>query len=175
MSCPAVGQDIYNIDALVVGTGASGEQGIKEPPGAAKTYLRHETITHFDARRVDAFLENSPKAVDFFISQTCVRFDMPPVFPDYYAEAPGGQPDGRSMVTRPFDGRELGPSDQAARAATTGADGVWNGAGLRQRDLAQAMALQTSRSGSPIARGRGRHFVIPYWPVTANQYPLQQM
>ena len=34
---------------------------------------------------------------------------MPPVFPDYHAEAPGGQQGGRSMVTRPFDGRELGP------------------------------------------------------------------
>ena len=33
---------------------------------------------------------------------------MLPVFPDYHAEAPGGQPGGRSMVTRPFDGRELG-------------------------------------------------------------------
>ena len=33
---------------------------------------------------------------------------MPPVFPDYHAEAPGGQPGGRSMVTCPFDGRELG-------------------------------------------------------------------
>ena len=41
-------------------------------------------------------------------SNTCVQFDMPPVFPDYHAEAPGGQPGGRSMVTRPFDGRELG-------------------------------------------------------------------
>ena len=33
---------------------------------------------------------------------------MPPVFPDYHAEAPGGLPGGRSMVTRPFDARELG-------------------------------------------------------------------
>jgi succinate dehydrogenase/fumarate reductase flavoprotein subunit len=31
------------------------------------------------------------------------------VFPDYHAEAPGGAQGGRSMVTRPFDGRELGP------------------------------------------------------------------
>ncbi|MFX8801500.1 FAD-binding protein, partial [Acinetobacter baumannii] len=35
-------------------------------------------------------------------------FDMPLVFPDYHAEAPGGAQGGRSMVTRPFDGRELG-------------------------------------------------------------------
>ena len=33
---------------------------------------------------------------------------MPLVFPDYHAEAPGGTQGGRSMVTRPFDGRELG-------------------------------------------------------------------
>src|SRR4030095_11575850 len=62
----------------------------------------------FDAARVDAFIENGPKAIDFFTEKTCVQFDMPPVFPDYHAEAPGGQPGGRSMVTRPFDGRELG-------------------------------------------------------------------
>jgi succinate dehydrogenase/fumarate reductase flavoprotein subunit len=92
----------------IPGTSLAIQQGIQEPPGAARTYLQHEASTHFDAARVDAFLENGPKAVDFFISKTCVRFDMPPVFPDYHAEAPGGQPGGRSMVTRPFDGRELG-------------------------------------------------------------------
>jgi hypothetical protein len=74
-----------------------------------RTYLQHEATTHFDAARVDAFLEQGPKAIDFFTRNTCVQFDMPPVFPDYHAEAPGGQPGGRSMVTRPFDGHELGP------------------------------------------------------------------
>ena len=84
------------------------ELGIHEPAGAARAYLQHETTTHFNPERVDAFLENGPKAIDFFTSKTCVQFDMPPVFPDYHAEAPGGQPGGRSMVTRPFDARELG-------------------------------------------------------------------
>lgn len=84
------------------------EQGIHEPAGAARSYLQHEATTHFNPARVDAFLENGPKAIDFFTSKTCVQFDMPPVFPDYHAEAPGGQPGGRSMVTRPFDARELG-------------------------------------------------------------------
>lgn len=93
----------------VPGTRLATEQGIEEPPGAAKTYLRHETTTHFDEERVDAFLENGPKAIDFFTRNTCVQFDMPAVFPDYHAEAPGGQQGGRSMVTRPFNGRELGP------------------------------------------------------------------
>ena len=54
------------------------------------------------------FLTTGPEAVDFFTSKTAVRFDMPLTFPDYHAEAPGGAQGGRSMVTRPFDGRELG-------------------------------------------------------------------
>lgn len=92
----------------IPGTRLATEQGITEPVGAAKDYLRHETTTHFDEKRIDAFLENGPKAIDFFTKNTCVQFDMPPVFPDYHAEATGGQPGGRSMVTRPFDGHELG-------------------------------------------------------------------
>jgi len=93
----------------IPGTRLATEQGIHEPPGAARTYLQHEATTHFDPARVDAFLENGPKAIEFFTRRTCVQFDMPPVFPDYHAEAPGGLQGGRSMVTRPFDGRELGP------------------------------------------------------------------
>ncbi|MGO4395529.1 FAD-dependent oxidoreductase [Variovorax sp. M-6] len=92
----------------IPGTRLATEQGIQEPPGAAKAYLKHETTTHFDERRVDAFLEFGPKAIDFFTKRTCVQFDMPLAFPDYHAEATGGQPGGRSMVTRPFNGRELG-------------------------------------------------------------------
>jgi succinate dehydrogenase/fumarate reductase flavoprotein subunit len=92
----------------IPGTHLATEQGIHEPAGAARNYLQHEATTHFDPARVDAFIENGPKALQFFTSNTCVQFDMPPVFPDYHAEAPGGQPGGRSMVTRPFDGRELG-------------------------------------------------------------------
>jgi succinate dehydrogenase/fumarate reductase flavoprotein subunit len=92
----------------IPGTRLATQQGILEPPGAAKAYLKHETTTHFNEKRVDSFLENGPRAIDFFTRNTCVQFDMPAVFPDYHAEAPGGQPGGRSMVTRPFDGRALG-------------------------------------------------------------------
>jgi succinate dehydrogenase/fumarate reductase flavoprotein subunit len=92
----------------VPGTHLATAQGIREEPGAARRYLQHEAGTHFDAARVDAFLREGPKAIEFFTSKTCVQFDMPAVFPDYHAEAPGGAPGGRSMVTRPFDGRELG-------------------------------------------------------------------
>jgi succinate dehydrogenase/fumarate reductase flavoprotein subunit len=147
----AGGEEIYECDALVVGSGCAGlsaavtagHRGLnvliveKEPrfggttarsggwlwiPGTslarnwgivesseqARTYLRHEAGNAFDAARVDAFLNVGPEAVDFFTGKTAVRFDMPLTFPDYHAEAPGGAQGGRSMVTRPFDGHELG-------------------------------------------------------------------
>ena len=90
-------------------TSLAREWGIVEQPDQARTYLRHEAGNSFDAARVDAFLTAGPEAVDFFITKTAVRFDMPLTFPDYHAEAPGGAQGGRSMVTRPFDGHELGP------------------------------------------------------------------
>jgi succinate dehydrogenase/fumarate reductase flavoprotein subunit len=93
----------------IPGTSMARGWGIVESTDQARTYLRHEAGNAFDAGRVDAFLSGGPEAVDFFTSQTRLQFDMPLVFPDYHAEAPGGAQGGRSMVTRPFDARELGP------------------------------------------------------------------
>lgn len=92
----------------IPGTSLARAYGIEETADQARTYLRNEAGNNFDAARVDAFLSAGPEAVDFFTSKTSLRFDMPLVFPDYHAEAPGGAQGGRSMVTRPFDGRELG-------------------------------------------------------------------
>lgn len=92
----------------IPGTSLAKVQGIRETAEEARTYLRHEAGASFQPERVDAFLAYGPEAVDYFTSHTDVQFDMPLVFPDYHAEAPGGKQGGRSMVTRPFDGRELG-------------------------------------------------------------------
>ncbi|MBR1131038.1 FAD-dependent oxidoreductase [Bradyrhizobium iriomotense] len=92
----------------IPGTSLAKAYGIEETPEQARTYLRHEAGNNYDAARVDAFLSAGPEAVDFFTTKTALRFDMPLVFPDYHAEAPGGTQGGRSMVARPFDGRELG-------------------------------------------------------------------
>ena len=92
----------------IPGTSLAKDWGIEESPEQARTYLQHEAGSSFDRDRVGAFIENGPRAIDFFISKTAVRFDMPMVFPDYHAEAPGGAQGGRSMVARPFYGGELG-------------------------------------------------------------------
>lgn len=83
--------------------------GHQERPDQALTYIKDQAGTGFDEPRVRAFLDNGPKAIEFFMSKTAVQFDMPLTFPDYHAEAPGAAQGGRSMVTRPYDARELGP------------------------------------------------------------------
>ncbi|MBO6562699.1 MAG: FAD-dependent oxidoreductase [Nisaea sp.] len=82
--------------------------GIKDSREAAETYLKHEAGEFYDAARVDAFLEAGPKAVEFYETETSLQFDLGPTFADYHPDAPGGMDAGRSIVARPFDGRELG-------------------------------------------------------------------
>ena len=82
--------------------------GHQDSPEAVKAYLKHEGGDAYNEERVDAFVNHCEAAVDFFTQNTAVQFDMPLTFPDYHAEAPGAMQGGRSMVTRPFDARELG-------------------------------------------------------------------
>jgi len=92
----------------IPGNGPELRAGIEDNAEKARVYLQHETGAHFDAERVDAFLEAGPKAVKFFEENTALQFDLGPFFADYHPDAPGGMDGGRSIVARPFDGRELG-------------------------------------------------------------------
>lgn len=89
-------------------SGPAKRAGVEDTPEKARTYLEHETGAFFDPARVDAFLEAGPKAVEFFEEKAALQFDLGPTFADYHPDAPGGMPGGRSIVARPFDGRELG-------------------------------------------------------------------
>ena len=88
--------------------GPAQRAGVADSRDAAHQYLQHETGAQFDAERVDAFLDAGPRAVEFFERETALQFDLGPTFSDYHPGAPGGMPGGRSIVARPFDGRELG-------------------------------------------------------------------
>lgn len=89
--------------------------GVEDSKEKATAYLKHEAGEHFDAARVAAFLDSGPKAVDFFENETSLQFDLGPFFADYHPTAPGGMDGGRSIVARPFDGRELGPEIRRLR------------------------------------------------------------
>lgn len=92
----------------IPGNGPARREGVEDSAALGRTYLEHEAGALFDAERIDAFLEAGPRAVEFFETETALQFDLGPTFSDYHPDAPGGLPGGRSIVARPFDGRELG-------------------------------------------------------------------
>lgn len=99
----------------IPGNAPAKRAGVQDSAEKARIYLQHETGEHFDAARVDAFLEAGPKAVEFYEQDTALQFDLGPTFADYHPDAPGGMDGGRSIVARPFDGRELGPEIKRLR------------------------------------------------------------
>jgi succinate dehydrogenase/fumarate reductase flavoprotein subunit len=82
--------------------------GVIDDAAKGAVYLRHETGSQFDEKRVEAFLEYGPRALKFYEQSTELKFDLGPTFADYHPNAPGGMSGGRSLVARPFDGRALG-------------------------------------------------------------------
>ena len=80
--------------------------GITDSISAARTYLQAELGADFDAARIDAFLTNGPRMVEFFENETAVRF-LSGTAPDFHADLPGAAV-GRPICAEPFDGRELG-------------------------------------------------------------------
>jgi succinate dehydrogenase/fumarate reductase flavoprotein subunit len=143
----------------IPGTSLARAWGIVESPDEAHTYLKHEAGNSFDAAKVDAFLTAGPEAVDFFTSKTSLRFDMPLTFPDYHAEAPGGTQGGRSMVTRPFDGHELGHhiNDLGAPLPELTVFGMMLGSG---KEIIHFMrATKSLTSAIYVAKRLSRHFM----------------
>ena len=138
--------------------------GHEERPDQALEYIRDQAGSGFDEPRVRAFLEQGPKAIEFFMANTAVQFDMPLTFPDYHAEAPGGAQGGRSMVTLPYDARELGPLLKTLGPVLPELTvfGVTIGSG---KDIVHFMrATRSLESAWYVARRLARHFVEVLMP-----------
>nr|WP_315185534.1 FAD-dependent oxidoreductase [uncultured Albidiferax sp.] len=84
------------------------EAGIVEDIATPTAYLQQELGAQFEAARVQAFLENGPRMVDFFRSQTTLRFIDGNGVPDFHGRNPHAALGGRSICAAPFDGRRLG-------------------------------------------------------------------
>ncbi len=91
--------------------------GVKEPPGAARSYLREELGNHFEPQLVDMFLMQAPHMVAFFIRETALSFIAGLAIPDFHDRSAGASRGGRSICAAPFDGRALGPRIKDLRLA----------------------------------------------------------
>jgi succinate dehydrogenase/fumarate reductase flavoprotein subunit len=145
--------------------------GIHEDPEAPRTYLRHELGAHYDPSRIEAFLANGPRMVEFFRAHTALQFIDGNQIPDFHGASPGAVTGGRSICAAPFDGRELGPLIRTLREpldlTSPWGMGIAAGADLRHfLDATRAWPsfLHAARRLATHARdlamhGRGMHLV----------------
>ena len=82
--------------------------GIVEDPDLPRTYLKHELGSHYDAARVDAFLDAGPRMVEFFERETELQFVSGTWIADIHGNTPGAGTGGRSVGPKPYSGRDLG-------------------------------------------------------------------
>ena len=90
--------------------------GVADTAEDARTYLAHVAGAEVAPARQRAFLDAGPAVLELIRAHTPLEFAWVPGYPDYYPEAPGGRPGGRSIEPRPLDARRLGP-DLATLAA----------------------------------------------------------
>ena len=83
-------------------------EGIEDSPEKARAYIEAEAGNQFDGRRVDAFIENGPKMLDWFDRNTDVKFTLGSYFPDYHPGQTGGLDGGRSLNADPVNLAVLG-------------------------------------------------------------------
>ena len=82
--------------------------GVRDTPEQAAAYLEHIVAGAAPVELQRAFLEHGPAMLDLVLADTPLDFRWVRGYSDYYPEAVGGRPKGRSIEPRPLDGRVLG-------------------------------------------------------------------
>jgi 3-oxosteroid 1-dehydrogenase len=82
--------------------------GVKDSPAAAAEYLHSIIGDVVPAERIDTYLERGPEMLSFVLKHSPLKMCWVPNYSDYYPEAPGGRPGGRSIEPKPFDANKLG-------------------------------------------------------------------
>lgn len=83
------------------------DAGIDEDPSEPRRYLRSELGNRASDPRIDVFLENGPRMVEFFADHSEIDWIDGNKVPDFHA-TPGHATGGRSVSVAPYDGRKLG-------------------------------------------------------------------
>ena len=133
--------------------------GIIEDVEAPRTYLQHVLGNNFDEAKVNAFLEASPRMVEFFEKNTAVQFEPGLKIPDTYSNLPGAGTGGRSVIAAPYDARKLG--DLVHRLRTPLRETTFMGMTIQAgSDLGAFMNVTRSpRATLHVANRFGRHLI----------------
>ena len=83
------------------------QEGIADSDEDGFRYLKHITKGEVPDDRLWLYIRESKRVLDYLHERTHVRYVPLAKYTDYYPEAPGGRPGGRSMDPLPFDGAKL--------------------------------------------------------------------
>lgn len=128
-----------------------------EEQSEPRRYLEAVLGNNFNAELVDAFLAAAPEMVGFFDEKTALKFDPGMLIPDTYGNQPGAGIGGRSVIAKPYDGRQLG--DDISRVRRPLAEtSFWNMTIQAGLDLKAFMsATRSVRSAAYVAKRLGLH------------------
>lgn len=90
--------------------------GIADTPDDALAYLDTITAGSAPAETLRAYVNAAPRMLATLAERSHVRFECLPSYPDYYPEARGGKPGGRSCEPAVLDGLRLGGELEHMRA-----------------------------------------------------------
>ncbi|HEX2174680.1 MAG TPA: 3-oxosteroid 1-dehydrogenase [Nocardioidaceae bacterium] len=79
-----------------------------DTPADGRAYVAHLVDGVVEPERQQAFLTHGPPMLEMVCQSTPLRLKWVRGYSDYYPEAPGGRPKGRSVEPRPLDARVLG-------------------------------------------------------------------
>ena len=94
--------------------------GAQDSPEDAFKYIRALTADNVPDSQVNAYVEHSPRMLQWVHENTPVRFISIP-YTDYHAELPGGREGYRTHLPLEFDGKLLGEDVQTLRPASPAA------------------------------------------------------
>ena len=83
------------------------KEGIPDSDEEGFQYLKHITKGEVPDNRLRLYIRESKRVLAYLHEKTHVRYVSLAKYTDYYPEAPGGRPGGRSMDPLPFDGSKL--------------------------------------------------------------------
>ncbi len=83
------------------------KEGLSDSDEDGFRYLKHITKGEVPDDRLWLYIRESKRVLDYLQANTHVRYVPLAKYTDYYPEAPGGRPGGRSMDPVPFDGAKL--------------------------------------------------------------------
>ncbi|SDW78232.1 Succinate dehydrogenase/fumarate reductase, flavoprotein subunit [Arthrobacter sp. cf158] len=88
-------------------------EGVSEDKDTFRTYLREVLGDHYQADKVDAFLEAAPHMVGFFHEKTSLQFVPGSKINDIYGKLPGAGTGNRSVGPKPLNARSIRPAVRA--------------------------------------------------------------